>query len=481
MNAAVMMRTGLVAQRLVRKADARLSKSLSHARPVARRVHWAPRPQLKQLSTGAAAAAASSRQQAGGDQAWDSNRRSTLASMAGAAALLTAMMAPQPARAERGRGLFGFGSPPQAAPSPPPAAAAATITRDREATMESKEAIPSAVDLSADELATIKLFQDNTPSVVNIANIALARARGFSTDVMKLPQGQGSGFVWDNQGHIVTNFHVIRGAAEVQVTLLDQSVHKAKIVGGDRSKDIAVLQLEAPRAVLENLKPVKLGQSTNLFVGQRVFAIGNPFGLDHSLSSGLISGLNRELMSGGQGPNLKNMVQTDASINPGNSGGPLLDSKGRLIGINTAIADPSGRGSSSGVGFAIPIDTVKGLVDQILTYGRVIRPILGISIAPQQAVRQLGLTGVLVLDAPPGTPAANAGMQGTSRDDFGRLVLGDVIVGLKGRTVKSEKDLFDILDGCKVGETVEVEVLRGGKTKKTLSVTLAERAPDVSE
>ncbi|KAI7844814.1 hypothetical protein COHA_001694 [Chlorella ohadii] len=336
-------------------------------------------------------------------------------------------------------------------------------------TMENKTPLPDLSQLSPDEILTIELFKTNTPSVVNIANIALAR-HYYSTDVLKIPQG-----------HIVTNFHVIRGASEVQVSLIDQSTYPAKIVGGDPAKDVAVLQLQAPPEVLANLKPVSLGASSSLVVGQKVFAIGNPFGLDHSLSSGIISGLNRELNTGYGGSSLRNVIQCDAAINPGNSGGPLLDSRGRLIGINTAIADPTGKGASSGIGFAIPIDTVRGLVEQILKYGRVVRPVLGITIAPPQALRQMGLEGVLVMDVPPGTPADKAGMQGIVRDGFGRLVLGDVIVGMNGRPVKKEADLFDILDGCKVGDTVNVEVLRRGGQRKVLSVQLAERQPETTE
>ncbi|KAG7672422.1 putative Protease Do-like 1, chloroplastic [Nannochloris sp. 'desiccata'] len=347
------------------------------------------------------------------------------------------------------------------------------------ATMQSKQPMPSAEYLSPEELATVRVFQENTPAVVNISNIIAARTR-YSMDVLKIPQGQGSGFIWDTNGHIITNYHVIRGAAEVQVTLIDQTVWKAKIIGGDPSKDVAVLQLEAPAQVLKNLKPVAVGESSGLFVGQRVLAIGNPFALDHSLSAGIVSGLNRELATN-VGPGLRGVIQTDAAINPGNSGGPLLDSRGRLIGINTAIADPSGKGSSSGVGFAVPIDTVKGLVEQILTYGRVVRPVLGVTIAPPQALRQLGLEGVLILDAPRGSPAAKAGLQGITKDNFGRVVIGDVIVGFNNKPVKSEGDLFDQLDKCKVGDKVQVDVLRQGDKKVTVSVVLGERVLEPSD
>lgn len=345
------------------------------------------------------------------------------------------------------------------------------------AVMESKQPLPS--DLSPEELSMVKLFQENTPCVVNISNIIAARTP-FSMDVLKLPQGQGSGFIWDHKGHIITNYHVIRGATEVRITLIDGSTYPAKLIGGDASKDIAVLQLDAPPAVLQNLKPVALGTSSSLFVGQKVLAIGNPFGLDHTLTSGIISGLNRELANGYHA-GLRNVIQTDASINPGNSGGPLLDSRGRLIGINTAIADPSGKGASSGVGFALPIDSVKGLVSQILKHGRVIRPVLGVTIGPPQALRQLGLEGVLILEAPPGSPAAKAGMQGISRDSYGRLILGDVIVGLNGKAIKREVDLFDALDQCKVGEKAVVEVLRKGSIKLQFHVVLQERAPEPSD
>lgn len=331
------------------------------------------------------------------------------------------------------------------------------------------------LDLLPEELRTVSLFHENTPAVVNIATLALIPKGHFSMDVWKIPRGQGSGFVWDNQGHIVTNFHVVQGASELQISLSDQSVWKARVIGGDRAKDVAVLQIEAPKEAVDKLKPITLGQSSNLLVGQRVYAIGNPFGLDHTLTSGIISGLNRELTTE-LGNTLRNVIQTDAAINPGNSGGPLLDSRGRLVGINTAIADPSGGGSNVGVGFAIPIDAVKGLVEQILKFGRVIRPALGISIAPRQALQALGLEGVLVLHAPPDSPAYQAGMRGVSPAQRGRMVLGDVIVGLNNRPVKSEADLFDVLDGCHVGDMVEVVVLRVGSSQvKKLKVVLGER------
>lgn len=339
-------------------------------------------------------------------------------------------------------------------------------------TQKLKAPSPSVSELSPEEMATVNLFLENSPSVVNISNIATARNR-MTMDVLKIPQGTGSGFVWDGKGHVVTNWHVVKGASEVQVALVDQSMYKAKLVGADPDKDIAVLQLDCPADKAASLKPVTLGASGGLFVGQKVYALGNPFGLDHTLTQGIISGLNRELDTGYRGP-IRDVIQTDAAINPGNSGGVLLDSKGRLIGINTAIADPTGKGLSSGVGFAIPIDTVRPLVGQILTYGRVIRPVIGITIAPPQTLRQLGIEGILVVEVPPGGPAYKAGMKPTTRDEYGRIQLGDVIQKVNGQPITKQQDLFRLLDECKIGDTVKMEVLRDGKPK-TLSVTLAER------
>ncbi|XP_058188255.1 protease Do-like 1, chloroplastic [Rhododendron vialii] len=314
--------------------------------------------------------------------------------------------------------------------------------------------------LQSDELATVRLFQDNTPSVVYITNLA-ARQDVFTLDVLEVPQGSGSGFVWDKEGHIVTNYHVIRGASDVKVTLGDQTTYDAKIVGYDQDKDVAVLHVDAPR---NKLRPIPVGVSADLLVGQKVYAIGNPFGLDHTLTTGVISGLRREISSAATGRPIQDVIQTDAAINPGNSGGPLLDSSGNLIGINTAIYSPSG--ASSGVGFSIPVDTVGGIVDQLVKFGKVTRPILGIKFAPDQSVEQLGVSGVLVLDAPPNGPAGKAGLLPTKRDAYGRLILGDIITSVNGKKVTNGSDLYRILDQCKVGEKVIVEVLRGDHIEK---------------
>ncbi|KXZ43319.1 hypothetical protein GPECTOR_94g641 [Gonium pectorale] len=353
-------------------------------------------------------------------------------------------------------------------------------------TMQLPELPEASPDLTAEELRAIRIFARNTPSVVNITNIRQVPVQNgyMSFDMERIPAGFGSGFVWDDQGHVVTNYHVIKGAAEVKVTLLDQSTFSARVVGGDSDKDVAVLQLVGvPPDKLRQLQPVTLGSSAALLVGQRVFAIGNPLGLEHTLTSGIVSGLNRELSTGTV--TIKGLVQTDAAINPGNSGGILLDSVGRVIGINTAIADPTGKGASSGVGFALPIDSVKGLVDQILTYGRVLRPVLGITLAPPQILKQLGQPGVLVLEVPKGSPAEKAGLKPTTRDRFsGSLVLGDIITGLDGRPVKNYSDLVGILDEKRVGDTVKVDILRsqtdnlfasGAARKMTVTITLGER------
>ncbi|KAL3526057.1 hypothetical protein ACH5RR_014429 [Cinchona calisaya] len=324
--------------------------------------------------------------------------------------------------------------------------------------------------LQSDELATVRLFQENTPSVVYITNLA-SKQDAFTLDIFQVPQGSGSGFVWDKQGHIVTNYHVIRGAADLRVTLADQSTYDAKVVGFDQDKDVAVLKIDAPK---DKLRPIPVGVSADLLVGQKVFAIGNPFGLDHTLTTGVISGLQREISSAASGRPIQDVIQTDAAINPGNSGGPLLDSSGSLIGINTAIYSPSG--ASSGVGFSIPVDTVSGIVDQLVKFGKVTRPILGIKFAPDQSVEQLGVSGVLVLDAPPNGPAGKAGLKPTKRDSYGRLILGDIITSVNGKKVSNGSDLYRILDQCKVGEKVMVEVLRDDHVEK-IPVTL-EPKPD---
>ena len=268
-------------------------------------------------------------------------------------------------------------------------------------------ALPRAItprgDLAEEEKTTIALFRQASPSVVHITTLAV-RQDAFSLDVFQIPQGTGSGFVWDKQGHIVTNFHVIRDADAAQVTLADHSSWKARLVGAYPDKDLAVLMVDAPK---DKLHPIAIGTSHDLQVGQRLFAIGNPFGLDQSLTTGIISALGREIESVNRLA-IKDMIQTDAAINPGNSGGPLLDSSGRLIGVNTAIYSPSG--ASAGIGFAIPVDEVNRIVPQLIRHGKVVRPGLGVQVAPDHLADELGINGVVIVGVQPGSPAAKAGL-----------------------------------------------------------------------
>lgn len=316
-------------------------------------------------------------------------------------------------------------------------------------------AITPRGDLAADEQSMIALFRQASPSVVHITTMAV-RQDAFSFDVMQLPQGTGSGFIWDAAGHVVTNFHVIQEADAATVTMTDHSTWKAHLVGAYPDKDLAVLRVDAPAV---SLHPIPLGTSHDLQVGQKVFAIGNPFGLDQSLTTGIISALGREIQSVTQRP-IRDMIQTDAAINPGNSGGPLLDSAGRLIGVNTAIYSPSG--VSAGIGFAIPVDEVNRLVPQLIRHGRVIRPGLGIQIGPDRLAAELGLSGVLILGVVPDGPAAKAGIRPTRRMSGGRIELGDVIVALDGQPIRSVEDLLTALDRHQMGSRVKVTLLRDG-------------------
>lgn len=346
-------------------------------------------------------------------------------------------------------------------------AIAILLVRDswvRSASLNNPRAAPRAVsargELLADEKSTIALFRQASPSVVNITAIGMERDL-FTLNLYQIPQGSGSGFVWDTNGDIITNFHVIQNADAAQVTLADQSNWKARVVGVAPDKDLAVLRIDAPD---NRLRPIPIGTSKDLQVGQSVFAIGNPFGLDQTLTTGIISALNREIESVTRRP-IQGVIQSDAAINPGNSGGPLLDSAGRLIGVNTAIYSPSG--VSAGIGFAIPVDTVNRIVPELIRSGRVTRPGLGIQVADEQIAQRLGVTGILVVDVTRGGAAAKAGIQPTRRDSEGRLRLGDVITAVDGRKVESPNDLYLALEKFKVGDTVTVSLLRNGKTVQT--------------
>jgi len=321
--------------------------------------------------------------------------------------------------------------------------------------------------LQAEEQTAIDIFDRAKPSVVYITTLVYRRDL-FTFNVLEIPQGTGSGFIWDDSGHIVTNFHVISQAEDVQVSLSDQSVWKAEIVGRAPDKDVAVLKIAAPR---EKLRPIRVGTSSDLMVGQYVYAIGNPFGLDQTLTTGVISALGREIESVTRRP-IQGVIQTDAAINPGNSGGPLLDSAGRCIGVNTAIYSPSG--AYAGVGFAVPIDTVNRIASQLIAFGKVIQPGLGISVFDDSVARQVGIEeGVLVRSVDPRGAAAEAGVMPTRYDRAGNVVLGDIIVSIDGQTVKSSDDLYRILESYNVGDRVRIEVMRDGR-KRTLTARLEE-------
>ena len=324
-------------------------------------------------------------------------------------------------------------------------------------------AITPRGDLSSDEQSTIELFKRVSPSVVHVTSVDVRRGR-LSLNMFEIPQGTGSGFVWDTEGHVVTNFHVIQNGSRAEVTLNDNTVWRATIVGTAPDKDVAVLKIEAPK---EKLTKIMVGVSNNLQVGQKVFAIGNPFGLDQTLTTGVISGLGREIQSVTRKP-ISGVIQTDAAINPGNSGGPLLDSAGRLIGINTAIYSPSG--AYAGIGFAVPVDIVNRIVPQLLAHGKVVRPGLGIVPASEQIVRQLKVEGVLVLSVPEGSAADQAGLVGTTQGPQS-WILGDLIVAVDGEAVKELNDLYRALDRHNVGDVVKLEVVRRGE-KRTVEVKL---------
>ena len=331
-----------------------------------------------------------------------------------------------------------------------------TNLKTDETTTFEKETIEEVADrkkLNASELATIKLFENATPSVAFITT-SNVRKNYWSSNVTEIPRGTGSGFVWDKEGHVITNFHVIQGADRAVVTLADQSTWTASLVGHAPEKDLAVLKIDAPENIL---KPIPVGISDDLLVGQSVYAIGNPFGFDQTLTTGVISALGREI-TGVDGSIIKEAIQTDAAINPGNSGGPLLDSRGSLIGVNTSIYSPSG--AYAGIGFSIPVDAVSWVVPELIEHGKILRPTLGIEIAPDRTLKRFGYEGLLVMNVFKGSGAEAAGIQSTYRDRNGRFQLGDIIVGIDTNQIKSRNDLRLALENYKPGEEVKLTVLR---------------------
>ncbi|MEM1245496.1 MAG: trypsin-like peptidase domain-containing protein [Acidobacteriota bacterium] len=348
-----------------------------------------------------------------------------------------------------------------------PAAETAPATRRAAAAPSAAEADMSS--LWSVEQATVELFKTASPSVVYITTLQNSRNR-FSGRVYQTQAGAGSGFVWDRDGHIVTNYHVVRGVVAslasrrggrsrvpvqvAQVTLFDQTAHEAEIVGIAPEKDLAVLKID-PKGL--ELEPLPVGDSVSLQVGQSVFAIGNPFGLDYTLTTGVVSALGREIEGLDRTP-IRDVVQTDAAINPGNSGGPLLDSRGRLIGVNTQIYSPSG--ASAGIGFSIPVDTVSWVVPDLIEHGRVIRPVLGIETDPALQ-RRVGLSeGILVRNVTPGSGAEDAGLRGLYQDRSGRWQIGDIILAIGDEKVNSTQELRLALESFSVGDEITVRILR---------------------
>jgi S1-C subfamily serine protease len=348
-------------------------------------------------------------------------------------------------------------SEPGAAPTRRPAGSPAAAAVPEK---PSQEQARPARRLTEDEQNTVDIVQRTKNSVVFITNMQYVRDFFYQSD-QPVARGSGSGVVWDVKGHIVTNFHVIEDGDKFMVALPNQKQVEAKLIGREPVKDIAVLQLQEP---VPGLQPVITGTSRDLLVGQKVIAVGNPFGFDHTVTTGIVSALGRN-MPGAGGVTIRNMIQTDASINPGNSGGPLLDSSGELIGMNTMIISPSG--TSSGVGFAVPVDMIRAIVPQIIQYGKVVHPgIGGITFVPDDYVRRSGIAGAVIADVPSNSQAYELGLRGLTRDAFGRRYARDVITAVDGTKVTSYDDLFTALDNYKIGQTVTLTVMRDGKARK---------------
>lgn len=311
------------------------------------------------------------------------------------------------------------------------------------------------------ERKTIELYRSSLPSVVNVSNMKVAQ--NFFHEMSEVPQGAGSGFVWDAQGHVVTNFHVVQGGDSFVVTFHnDPKKYQATLVGAEPKKDIAVLKLkEMPPKVV----PIKVGVSKDLAIGQMTFAIGSPFGLEHSLTTGIVSATGRKI-DGIGGVKIHDMIQTDAAINMGNSGGPLLDSSGSLIGMNTVIFSTSG--SSAGLGFAVPVDTIKLVAPQLIKHGKVIRPGIGIGVLEDRYKERLSIRkdgGAVITFVDKNGPAGKAGLTGMSQDRLGRVFIGDIIEAIDEKPVNGLDDIYHVLEGYKIGDVVTLRVYRDGKVR----------------
>ena len=321
-------------------------------------------------------------------------------------------------------------------------------------------------DLTSEEKGTIALFKHNNPAVVYISTVKRV-INPYTRDIREIPSGTGTGFLWDRQGHIISNYHVVSKNQTARVRLSSQKTYTARVIGRSKRHDIAVLKLDNIPQLPSAIQP---GTSKNLQVGQRVYAIGNPFGLDHTLTTGIISALGRSISD--STVDMHDLIQTDAAINPGNSGGPLLDSAGRLIGMNVAIYSPSG--VSAGIGFAIPVDTVNRVVPNLIANGHFIQPIVGITAndtTNKMIADELGIKGVLVLDVSPNSPAEKARLIGSQLID-GDLVLGDVIQAIDGEKVENMNDFLNIIEKHQLNDRIVLDVLRHGRQKVRLPIKL---------
>lgn len=323
-------------------------------------------------------------------------------------------------------------------------------------------------ELLPNERSNIAIFKNVSPLVVNVHKLRTLVTSDFvQRDVQT---GMGSGFLWNQQGYVVTNYHVVAGANKIAVTMGKGKTVSARVVGGLARKDVAVLKIEDPEALklLPNFKQFPLADSSELQVGQQALAIGNPFGLDRTLTTGVISALGRQIP--GFGGVVNNMIQTDASVNPGNSGGPLLDSQGRLIGMNTLIFSQTG--TSAGIGFAVPTNDIKRVVDQVVQYGKVKQPAIGVQIFNDEVSNYLGIKGAIISEVIPNTPAAKAGLRGTLRDQNGQIRLGDIIVKMNDHLIKSYEDVYQVLDNINIGDTITLQYLRDNKTHEAKLTTI---------
>jgi S1-C subfamily serine protease len=320
--------------------------------------------------------------------------------------------------------------------------------------------------LSPAEKTNIEIFEQSSPSVVYITTLE-DTLNLWTRDITRIPRGTGSGFIWDRKGHIITNYHVLEGASAVRIRLSDQRTFNATLIGASPEHDLAVLRIP----ITSNMpKPLTLGTSHDLQVGQATYAIGNPFGLDHTLTTGVISALNRSI-DNNKGSTIEGLIQTDAAINPGNSGGPLLDSAGRLIGINTALYSPSG--TYAGIGFAVPVDTVNRIVPQIIKKGHYQRPKLGITINEKlnkEITKDLGTLGVAVIEVQPNSAAQRAGLRGVSMQNNDKIS-GDLIIGIDQHKIENIEMLLSTLEKYDIGDTVKVKLLRDDHARE-VSLTL---------